>query len=213
MQKLILPYSEIKAYINEGDVLLFRGKGFISSIIGSQTDTDYSHIAVASWSNGDANTIDGMLECVEFREGKGGRTTNLEVQVEQNPNQIDVYRAVPNFSTLTFVESTKEVLLSQKDFNGRAVTRIMRKMTGLPYGWRRIWWMAKKKLIFLRLFSKRDLMSDKLTDIVYPVCSTAVAYAFNTNGFDLINNRSDEWCEPGDISKSSRLNYLFTLGV
>ncbi len=213
MQQLILPFKDIKAKINEGDILLFRGQGWVSRIIGSQTDTTYSHVAVASWSNGDANTDDGILECVEFREGYGGRSVLLENEVNRLPNQIDVYRPIPVFGRVSFNATTKEVDFFKKDFNGRAVTRIMRKMTGLPYGWRRIWWMTKNKLLFLRLFSKESLMNDKLGDIVYPVCSTSVSYAFNMNDFDLINNKSDEWMEPGHIALSPRINYLYTLGV
>ncbi len=131
MPTLILPYKDIKAKINEGDVLLFRGRGWISTIIGSQTDTTYSHVAIASWSNGDANTDDGILECVEFREGYGGRAVSLENEVTRLPNQIDVYRPIPCFAKLIFNPATKEADFVKKDFNGRAVTRIMRKMTGL----------------------------------------------------------------------------------
>lgn len=213
MQRVILPYKEVKAIINEGDILLFRGEGWISSIIGSQTDTTYSHVGVASWSNGDSNTDEGILECVEFREGYGGRAVSLDNEVNRLPNQIDVYRPIPAFGKLVFNPENKEILYTQQDFNGRTVTRIMRKMTGLPYGWKRIWWMTKNKLVFFRLFSKESLMSDKLQDIIYPVCSTAVAYAFNYNDYDLVNNRSDEWSEPGDLAKSPRINYLFTLGL
>lgn len=213
MPTLILPYKDIKAKINEGDVLLFRGRGWISTIIGSQTDTTYSHVAIASWSNGDANTDDGILECVEFREGYGGRAVSLENEVTRLPNQIDVYRPIPLFGKLIFNPETKETEFVEKDFNGKAVTRTLRKMTGLPYGWKRILWMTKNKLVFFRLFDKSKLMDDRLNDIVYPVCSTAVSYSFNKWGFDLINNKSDEWSEPGHIALSPRISYLFTLGL
>jgi hypothetical protein len=213
MQRVILPFKEIKAKINEGDVLLFRGQGWISQIIGSQTDTNYSHVAIASWSNGDANTDDGILECVEFRENYGGRAISLENEVKRLPNCIDVYRPVPVFGKLIFNPETKETEFTKKDFNGKAVTRTLRRMTGLPYGWKRILWMAKNKLVFFRLFDKSRLMDDRLKDVVYPVCSTTVSYSFNKENFDLINNKSDEWSEPGHIAMSARLNYLYTLGL
>lgn len=213
MRGLILPYREAKTHIMEGDVLLFRGKSWVSKIISSQTDTTYSHVGIASWVNGSANTDEGQLECVEFREWKGGRAVNLEVAVQQYPECIDVYRPIPVFGKIVFDKETKEVKYLTKEFNGKAVTRTMRRMTGLPYGWKRIWWMTKKKLLFFRFFSKGSLMNDKLRDIVYPVCSTSVAYAFNYNDFDLLSNKADEWMEPGHIALSPRLNYLFTLGV
>lgn len=211
MQRLILPYKDIKAYINEGDVLLFQGAGWISHIIASQSDTTYSHVGVASWVNGDSNTQYGQLDCVEFREGYGGRAVNLETQVKKYPQRIDVYRPVPSYTSLVFDSVTRTVITMTKNFNGKEVTRVMRRLTGLPYGWSRIWWLIKNKLVFFRFLSKEALMSDKILDIVYPVCSTAVAYAFNVNEFDLINNKSDEYTEPGHIAMSPRLNYLFTL--
>ena len=56
-------------------------------------------------------------------------------------------------------------------------------------------------------------MTDELEDMVYPVCSTSVSYSFNKSEFDLVKNRSDEWTEPGDIAKSSGINYLFTVVI
>lgn len=226
MNKIIFPYDEIKPYINEGDILLFRGQGIVSKIISSMSRTPYSHVALASWVNGRANTPKGILECVEFREGSalaglwnqnaagGGRSISLKQCVKQYPNQIDVYRPVPSFTSLVFNPETKTIEIEKKEFNGRAVTDIMRDMAGLPYGWRRIWWMTKHKLLLLRFnVDKESLTHDKLGEIIYPVCSTSVAYCFNYYGYDLIHNRSDESTEPGDIALSPRINYLFTLGV
>lgn len=210
---IIKSYLEVKRYINEGDVLLFRGKGFLSKIIGSSTETPYSHVGLASWINGRANTDDGILECVEFREGSGGRSINLHQAVKKHDCCIDVYRPNPVFFSYIFDENNdKKIVLSQKEFDGKAVTNIMRKMTGLPYGWRRILWMFRHKLFMFRLFGNTNkLILDELNDMIYPVCSTAVAYSYNSNGYDLVKNRSDEWTEPGDIAKSTQLNYLFTL--
>jgi len=217
-------YDAVKTKIREGDVLLFRGQGWISHFIGTSTETPYTHVGVASWINGNANKQEGILECVEFREGSmlsglfgwagagGGRSVNLYQAVKKHPGCIDVYRPDPVFHEYHWDLIKKEFLLSQKDFDGKAVTRIMRRMTGLPYGWRRIWWIFKHKLLTYRIFrNTSDLVCDELDEIIYPVCSTAVAYAFTVNGFDLVNNRSDEWTEPGDLAKSAHLNYLGTL--
>lgn len=218
-----IPYSEAKPLIKEGDILLFRGKGCISKIIGAMTETSYSHVGVASWVNGQHS--DGVLECVEFREGSalmslinsnaggGGRSINLEQAIRKQPDQIDVYRPIPKFTSIVFNDETKAAELVTIDFDGKCVTNVMRKMTGLPYGWKRIWWMTKHKLVLWRLRDKSSLMNDELKDIIYPVCSTSTSYAFTKCGYDLVKNRADEWMEPGDIAKSARLNYLFTLGI
>lgn len=213
MKKVVLSWKEAKPLINEGDVLLFRGQSWISKMISSQTQTAYSHVGIASWVNGDSNTDDGLLECVEFREGYGGRAISLHRAVLDNPGIIDVYRPVPYFSELKFNTETKQTDLIRREFNGKAVTRIMRKMTGLPYGWRRIFWMIKHKLVFIRLLNKEHLADDTLKEIIYPVCSTSASYAFSYNDFDLLKNKSNEAMEPGHVAHSPRINYLFTLDI
>lgn len=225
MKRQYVKYSDIKPYINEADILLFRGQGWVSSLIGAAGETEYTHVGLASWINGDSNTLDGILECVEFREGSpfagkngrgGGRSVNLEVTVKSYPGLIDVYRPIPSYIDIFFNLENKKEIVSRVDFNGKAITRTMRKMTGLPYGWRRILWIAKHKIFRIapKLVGRdyiKNLMADDLNDVIYPVCSTTVAYAFNKNRSDLIKNRADEWTEPGDIAQSARLNYLFTL--
>lgn len=208
---IIKKYSEVKKYINEGDIILFRGNGFFSKIISSYTETPYSHIGLASWINGNSNTDDGVLEILEFKEGYGGRAVNFEQVVKKYSKKIDIYRSNPKFFSMKFSENKIET--EEKDFSGKAVTTIMRKMTGLPYGWRRIWWIFKHKLFLFRFFklNTNGLILDSVGEMVYPVCSTAIAYSFNYNGYDLVKNRSDEWTEPGEIAKSTQLNYLFTL--
>tara|TARA_R110000824_G_C15178678_1_gene673557 strand:- start:381 stop:1052 length:672 start_codon:yes stop_codon:yes gene_type:complete len=223
MKIISLPYKTARALIKEGDILLFRGQGRISKLIGAMTETNYSHVGVASWVNGHHD--DALLECVEFKEGSalmslinsnaggGGRSINLEQAVKKQPDCIDVYRPATRFTTAEFNPETKEVEWITREFDGKCVTRVMRKMTGLPYGWKRIWWMIKHKLVLFRLRNRASLMNDELQDVIYPVCSTSLSYAFTKCLFDLVNNRADAWMEPGDIAKSARLNYLFTLGV
>ena len=88
----------------------------------------------------------------------------------------------------------------------------MRKMTGLPYGWRRIWYMAQLNLPFLRLsFPVESIIDDSDNELVYPVCSTAVAHCFDATGYDLVHNRTNNYVEPSDIGRSPLLNYVFTL--
>lgn len=204
MNKIYLSYKESKKHIKEGDVLLFSGMGWFSRIfMRTASGGVHTHVAVASRHN-------HTLECVEFKERFGGRTTNLANQFNEY-KEIDVYRAVPKFSKYFFNEEYG-VGLEVLKFDGKLVTNCMRLMTGLPYGWRRIWWIAQHKLPILRFFyNKEKLMDDSLKDVVYPVCSTSLAHCFNQHGYDIIPGKSDEWTEPADFARSSRLSYLFTI--
>ena len=204
MNKILLPYESAKQFIEEGDVLLFKGQGLFSKIfMRAASESTYTHVGVASLHN-------GIIECVEFKEKFGGRTTNLENQFDEY-EEIDVYRATPFFSKYGFC-SEHGIDLQRIPFDGKLVTSCMRKMTGLPYGWMRIWEIAKIKLPFIRFFySKEKLMEDELKEIILPVCSTALAHCFNQHGFDITPCKSDEFSQPADFARSGRLSYLFTM--
>lgn len=211
MKRNHLKFSEAKEYLREGDILLFRGTGIVSFFIKRASEGKYSHVGVAS-SHGRGD--DKMWECVEFREGKGGRTVNLEQYVRTHNGIIDVYRPKSEIKKSIFEKHGDkwEYKENRFAFDGKCVTNIMRRLTGLPYGWRRIWWMATNKLPFLRIFMDiQSVASDKPQDIVYPVCSTAVAYSFSRCNYDLVHNRASNWTEPSDIARSSLIHYLFTL--
>ena len=198
-----IKYKKALNMIREGDVLLYKSKSTIGWIIGKATESQYSHVAVASKHN-------GYFECVEFREGKGGRSVNLKNEVDLHSNNIDVYRPIPYIYKYNF--KNNKIRLKVKKLNQKHVTNCMRSLTGLPYGWKRIWWIAKHKLAGFRLFFKmKDLTNDGNGSIVYPICSSACAWAFSQSGFDLVANKGDNWTTPGDIARSPLLSYLFTL--
>jgi hypothetical protein len=204
--------------IDEGDVLLFKGKGCVSSVIQRAGEGGYSHVGLATWHNGRRDaTGSSLLEITEFREGKGGRTVNLVTAYYDDivNENIDIYRTIPEVTRLKFNPRTKQVTQDLIKFNAKGATNYLRSLTGLPYGWSRIWWMFQHKAFGIRLFydlanvSNDEIISDPKK--IYPVCSTAVAASYSSVGYDLMPNKSDEWMEPSDLSRSSLLNYLFTL--
>lgn len=202
-----MKFSDAQDLLKEGDILLFRGTGLISYFIQRVGRGPYSHVGIASSYRPNGKVI---WECVEFREWKGGRAINLERYVDQNSGLIDVYRAESRREVPVYREG--RVYTKNIYFNGRDVTEVMRKLTGLPYGWHRIWSIMQIKIPVLRMFgSLEKIYDDTMKELVYPVCSTAISHAFAKYGYDLTPNRSDEYMEPSDISRSSSLHYLFTL--
>ncbi len=201
-------FDEAKQLLHEGDVLLFKGRHFFSYFIKRASHSKYSHVGLASWHNGDK----GIWEIMEFRGFRGGRTVSLEQIVKQKPGVIDVYRPSPQIISLECDEKTHDIITTTKECNYKNVTHRMRQLTGLPYGWKRIWWFMQWYIPILRLiYNVNDVIEDEVGEIVFPVCSTSVAHAFSFDDFDLIKNRADEWTQPGDIALSTSLNYLFTL--
>jgi len=210
MNKKLLPYAKAKELLEEGDILLFESQGgIIGTLVSRAGEGKYSHVGMAS---GVGMNGKKLWECVEFREWKGGRSINLERYSKEN--NIDVYRVKPQNVLLSYNE--EEGIIEQKtiEFNGKKVTNTMRLMTGLPYGWIRIFWIIQHKLPFLRFFySMESVNMDDLAieELVYPVCSSAVAYSYSKADFDLVYNRANKWTEPSDISRSTLLNYIFTI--
>ena len=202
-----LSFAQARPLINESDVLLFRGKGLISRCIKHFTDSHYTHIGLASWVNGAGNS-DSILEIVELKEFKGGRSTNLERMVKKYDARIDVLRPIPYFVSLKFNPETCEVELERKDFDGKLVTREMRRHSGRSYGYWTIFKILWNKLTGC---SRTKMTQDNTDEPKILVCSSAVAYCFSKYGYDLVPNKGDGYNSPGDISRSTRLNYLFTL--
>jgi len=211
-------YEDAINLIEEGDVLLFRGKTLTSWFVEQAGEGRYSHVGLATWHNGCIRRCghDSLLEITEFREWKGGRTVDLATAYsrELKERTIDVYRVISPVHQIEYDPVTKEIVKKEIKFDGKKVTNHLRTLTGLPYGWRRIWRMFTHKMLGFRWFTNFTNVSDDdkiKTSKIYPVCSTAVAASYSQFGLDLVPNKADEWVEPSDLSRSSILNYLFTL--
>lgn len=210
--KLYLPYEEAKPLINEADVLLFRGNSFYSKFLRISSDSPYTHVGIASFHNGHEKK-DAVLECVEFHEKYGSRASNLETYNRIDKREIDVYRPVPHRIVIDYDAETKQTVERVIELNAKAITHDFREATGLPYGWYRIWRIALHKMAVSRIFYDPSSTADDtpIKDMIYPVCSTALAHFFSKHEYDLVTNKSDEWTEPGYIAMSPLLQYLFTI--
>ena len=180
-----------------------------SKFISLYTNSPYTHIGLASCPN-------GLLEIIEFKSSSGGVSSNLAQVVKKRSGQIDVYRPSPKWVNLVFKQHDDQYCVEEKTViftkdKAKDITNTMRHLTGLDYGYRRIFWFIKRKFPLLRLFyNPKNSMNDTVKELIYPVCSTTVSYAFSKHGFDVLKNKADEWTEPGHIANSPNLNYLFT---
>lgn len=206
-----LTFIEAKPLLRSADVILFKNKGIASRFIRGATSSVYSHVGIVDIVNG--NGSNPIYELLEVKEWIGGRAICLKNAVEERKQDcsLDVYRSIPHFLKLHFDEKTHQVVPIRTDFDGKKVTRTFRTLLGCVYGWRRIWWIWKYKMAGLRLFTNKDkLMEDESTPF-YPICSSAVSYSYSSNDYDLIYNKGDGYTSPGDLARSTRLNYLFTI--
>ena len=190
----LVPYHEALDQIKEADVLLFRGEGLISWLIKRYGSGVHSHAAMAHWD-------DDNLQCVEFREFKGGRAVSLKSQVETHPDNIDVFRVADSI----FFENEKYYLTEEIS---NKVTDVIHDITGLPYGWKNFWKLGKHYLPFCRL-AEQNIKDDDPTTIFE--CSTAVVYAYRMAYIDPVPYLAVSAVTPADLARSSVFQYKFTI--
>lgn len=205
-----LSFDEAIPYLKTGDIALFRGCSIASFLISGFTDSVYTHVGIVN--KDDAQKV---VELVEFREMKGGRSVNLDVIVRKASGRIDIFRPSPVFQRMEtqWVGDFPDVHLKATRFHGELIVRGMKVLTGRPYGWSRILLLWLRRIVFFRFFTSYlpDKSDDVNAEISCPVCSTAVACVFNRNGCPLIGNMNPNLATPSDISRSPKIHYLFTL--
>ena len=189
-----VPYHEAEGQIKESDVLLFRGEGLVSWLIKRYSSGVHSHVGMAHWDDDD-------LQCVEFREFKGGRAVSLKRVIETHPNNVDVFRAARH------IEFEDNDYIFTDDV-ANEIADAMKDITGLPYGWKNFWKLGKHYLPFCRL-AKQNIKDDDPTNVF--VCSTAVAYAYRVAYVDPVPSLADSAVTPADLARSSIFQYKFTI--
>ena len=186
--------SEVQAQIESGDLLLFRGAGWISRLIGTAGRTNYTHCGKADW-------WDEILYICEVREFKGGRIVTLGSQVAKYPGRIDVYQANA---------------INNPNYNRQAASLYMRRFAGCAYGWWSVMAATLLHLPFVRFLVHVDYtLESEATDEgpgKPPYCSQAVSMAdIIGGGVDPVPNLPSRLTEPGDLARSSFYDYRFTL--
>lgn len=176
--------------IRDGDLLLFRGRGIVSRLIGVAGRSEYTHAARAIWWG-------GMLFCCEVRELKGGRAVTLESQVRKYPGVIDVFETNPD-------ERWQE-------YDRAGALRIMRRLAGCDYGYLGVIKAALRHLPVWRFLVRPDT-DDRTVASRPPFCSQAVAMADRVGGqVDPVPHLADRVTEPADLARSPFYRYRFTL--
>ena len=95
---VLVPFSKAIPHLKEADILLFRGTGAVSWAIKRYSGGIHSHAGMIH--------RDGEhIQCVEFREFKGGRSVSLRTQVESHPDTIDVFRVLDSLQYDSFAMS------------------------------------------------------------------------------------------------------------
>ena len=183
-------FSHVKSRIRDGDLLLFRGRGFLSRLIGVAGRSDYTHAARAiRWGD--------TLFCCEVRELKGGRAVTLESQIRRNPTRIDVFETNPGGRW--------------REYDRAGAVRYMRRLAGCDYGYLGVLRAALRHLPLWRFLVRPDMDDQRITSRP-PFCSEACALADRIGGgVDPVPQLADRVTEPADLARSPFYRYRFTL--
>jgi len=209
--RILLPYGEARGYIMDADVLLYSGRSLLSKCIKSLGRTRYSHAAMAGWSNGVTEGEYSRLFVYEMLI-TGGAGTSLSAHAEKWPGTIDVYRVADIHSTFEW-DPTRQVQAGIPHVLDRRKAVSLMKDFCRPgeYGWWHLWKASLLHFPILRFFSKMPA-DDELEDRSRPPhCSEAISYALRNSFTDVVRNTPDHYTEPGELSRSPLLHYMFTL--
>lgn len=205
MELKILPYSEGLHLIQDADILLFRHPSFpaVGWWIAKYGETPYSHVGIANWNK-------NRLCCAEFREFIGSRNDYLINQLYCKNQLIDVYR-VSKVCTVPYYNDGRVSFKTHKFdyFTAKKIVEEAKTLIGKPYNWKTIFRIAKTYIPFVRLFT--DKTRDRNLNELPMVCSTLINNLYKKHFKDLVPFIADEYTAPGDIARSSDINYLFTL--
>ena len=182
----LVPYSEARREIADGDLLLFRRRSVIS-VAGRGV---HSHAAKAAWWGDD-------LFCLEIREWYGGRAVTLSSQVRRRPGRIDVYQTNPGGRW--------------PEYNAAAAVAFMRRLAGCDYGYLGLVAAAALHLPLVRMFVRPSL-DDEQPSRRPPFCSQACVMADRLGGgVDPVPHLADRLTEPADLARSPFYRSRFTL--
>lgn len=122
-EQRVVHYGGIRRAIRDGDILLFRGKSWISRVIRRVTRSPYSHAAIVAWW-GDRLMV---LEAV----GKGIVVSRMSVVVNQYSGKVELWTTDEDLAR-TEVIRTAQRLLGKRYSIYKLIRNLRRMLLGRP---------------------------------------------------------------------------------
>jgi len=177
-----LKYDDVRSQIKNGDVFMYRGKTFQSSIIQWVTRSPYSHAGITAWWN-------ERLMVMEAK-GNGVVASPFSRSVGQYHGDVEWFTSTREISE---EDRLRMVVFAQEEL-------------GKTYGrWKTI--ILGIRILFQRNPDKRD----RLRKQKKLFCSEYIAQVYNSIGLDLKKKTSDHFMKPADIANSPLLEIMGTV--
>jgi hypothetical protein len=169
-------YNDVRSKILNGDVLLYKGKGFISRLIKLFTHSAYSHAGLAVWWNERLMVMEAV--------SKGVVVTPLSRNIEQYHGDVDWY-------------ASREPISEDDRIR---LARFAQRQLGKGYSHWGVFLIA----VFIAL--KRPFDRDNTFYRSKRLfCSFYVAESYDSIERDLRRDKADRFTTPDDIARSPLL--------
>jgi hypothetical protein len=101
-QRVLVDYAGIRREIRDGDILLFRGKSWLSRIICRVTGSPYSHAAIVAWWNDRLMVLEAV--------GKGIVASRMSVVVSQYPGKVELWTTDQDLARTEVIRAAQRLL-------------------------------------------------------------------------------------------------------
>ena len=164
-------------YLKPYDILLYKGKDFMSWLVEVGTESSYSHVAVV---------VDPEIYlAIESNTGHQAGVRALDLS-KSNDEEIDVFRVKSEFT-----------------FNGKKVISFLIGCLGAGYDYLGVGWLGVLKFTSLLTGFHFKPYNQFQKDKDY-FCSELVYQAFTTGGLDIVPQIEEaDITSPGDIARSN----------
>jgi hypothetical protein len=176
-----LRYADIRGSIQDGDILLFKGRGLLSRLISMFTRSDYTHSGIAVWWNERLMVLEAV--------GKGVWAVPLSWRLATYKGWA--YWWTPDEDKL----SEAEIVL-----NRAGIVTTAKLELGKEYASWLLVRMARRLLLRVRGGGADPLRPpDKL------LCSQYVSHAYRSGNLDLIADEPDSFTTPAHLARCEYL--------
>ncbi len=169
-------YDEARGRIENGDVLLFQGTGWLSRLIRWGSKSPYSHAGLALWWNNRLMVIQSAARGVEVLPAR--------TAVQKYDGQVDWWQPDP----ATRAELKVDILIHA------AFDQL-----GKPFA---VWPLIA---LMARMLRGEELGNPDSRRMPNYFCSQLVSKCYRRAGIDLVKEKADHDTSPGDLARCGRL--------
>jgi hypothetical protein len=120
---VLLHYGGIRGKIQDGDILLFRGKSWISRVICRVTGSPYSHAAIVAWWSDRLMVLEAV--------GKGIVVSRMSVVVNQYSGKVELWTTDEKLVRTEVIRAAQR-LLGKRYSLSKLVRNFARLVLGRP---------------------------------------------------------------------------------